>query len=583
MLRTFKYLKPYIIPILFIFIFVGTRAFLDLQLPRIMGEVFDEAVSGKESSIIKSEIIKLGIQMLGITLLSIVVTIVSGFLESRVSAKYAKKLRDEVYTKIQSFSLDELDELTVSSLITRTTNDIQQVQQTVNMLLRMVVLMPFIATGAIIMALTKEPTLSIILVVSVSTLLILIAFVFIVTMPKFGIIQKLVDKLNLVTRENLKGLKVVRAYDMESYQEEKTNKVADDNRKLNIFVNRIFTLMWPGASLIMGLTSVGLAYFAIKFGFIETSSKFTPGDLSALIQYSNRTIMSFMMLTMILIAIPRASISAKRIMQVLDKPLVIYDKKDALVIEDVKGQVEFKNVSFKYPSAEENILTNINFVAQPNKVTAFIGSTGSGKSTLINLIPRLYDTTEGSVLIDGINVKDIKLSSLYEKIGYVPQQGILFKGTIESNIGFSSQSTDESIIKSAHIAQAKDFIENTQDGYQTEIAQGGKNVSGGQRQRLSIARALAKNAKIMIFDDSFSALDYKTDQNLRKALKENLNVTTLIVAQRINTIKDADQIIVLDKGQIVGIGKHDDLLKNCPIYLEIAQSQLSSEELAYAK
>ena len=584
MIKTFRYLKPYILSILFIFILVAARALLDLALPNYMGQIFDRANDGFSGIIpvpeARTEILYLALQMLGITLASITVTIAGGFLESRVSAKYAKKLREEVYKKIEQFSLTEIDEITVSSLITRTTNDIQTVQMTVNMLLRMVILTPFMAVGAITMALSKQPSLSMILVASISALIILLATVFILTVPKFGKMQKLVDKQNLVTRENLKGLKVVRAYNMESFQKEKISKVADDSRKLNIFVNRIFTIMWPGASLIMGFTGLAMAYFAVKTGIVTVNSQFTGGDLSALIQYSNRTIMSFMMLTNILISIPRASISAKRIMEVIDKPIVIQNSKDPIVLpENIEGLIEFKDVYFQYPGSEEPVLSNINFTAKPNEVTAFIGSTGSGKSTLINLLPRLYDITSGEILIDGISIKEIELNSLYEHIGYVPQKGNLFKGTIQSNIGFSDLATEESIKKAAKIAQAEDFILNYEKQYNQEITQGGSNVSGGQRQRLSIARALASQAKILIFDDSFSALDFKTDKNLRKAIRENIEATILIVAQRINTIKDADQIVVLDQGKIVGIGKHHELLKNCPIYLEIAQSQLSEEEL----
>lgn len=584
MIKSFKYLKPYIISIIFIFIFVAARALLDLALPNYMGQIFDRADEGFSGIIsvpeAKTDILYLGLQMLGIIFLSIAVTIIGGFLEARVSANYAKRLRDEVYKKIEQFSLTEMDELSVSSLITRTTNDIQTVQMTVNMLLRMIILTPFMAIGAIIMALNKQPALSMVLIASISALIILVIIVFVLTIPKFSKMQKLVDKLNLVTRENLKGLKVVRAYNMEDYQQSKTSGVADESRKTNIFVNRIFTLMWPGAGLIMGLTSVAMAYLAIKTGIVSVNSEFTGGDLSALIQYSSRTIMSFMMLTHILISIPRASISAKRIMEVIDKPIVIYDTKDAYNLpDDINGVVEFKDVSFSYPNSEEAVLENINFIAKPNQTTAFIGSTGSGKSTLINLLPRLYDATSGSITIDGIPVKDIKLKSLYQHIGYIPQKGNLFKGTIKSNIGFSNLATEKSIMSAAKTAQAEDFILKYEDQYDQEITQGGSNVSGGQRQRLSIARALATEAKILIFDDSFSALDFKTDKNLRNALKETPNKTILIVAQRINTIKEADQIIVLDQGKIVGIGKHHDLLKTNPIYLEIAQSQLSEEEL----
>ena len=581
MLKALKFLKPYKWGVLFVFIFVALRAFLDLLLPLVLGLLVNEGIGLGENSIDPNiqKIWEYAILMLAATVISIIITIISGYTESRISASFALDLRRAVYKKIQQFSLREMDHFTTSSLITRSTNDIQQLQSIVNTLLRMIILAPFLAIGAIAFSIAQHPTLSMLLIVSVISLVVMMVIIFSITLPRFQLVQKLVDKLNLVTRENLTGLRVVRAYNTQSYQAKRIDDTSHESMKLNIFVNRVMSFMWPTMGLIMGLTSLAIVYLGAEF-FIGVDG-FDPGTMMALMQYSMRAIMAFMFLTFIFIMIPRASISAKRIMEVLEMKIDINDPVNPVELPtDMKGEVTFQNVSFQYPDAQEPVLSNITFTAKPGTVTAFIGSTGSGKSTLINLIPRFYERSYGDILIDGIDIKDITQNDLHSLMGYVPQKGILFGGTIRQNILFGKDEDDEELmVKAAKIAQAKDFIEEIEDKYEHNISQGGTNVSGGQRQRLSIARAIAKSPLIYIFDDSFSALDYKTDQKLRKMLDKEVSATKLIVAQRINTIRHADQIIVLDQGTIVGKGTHEELLTSCSVYQEIASSQLSKEEM----
>lgn len=585
MRKIFPYLKPYRFLIITVFVLVGARAILDLLLPKMMSLLMQEGL-GIVKGVVgitfnESRVWFWALMMLLVIIMSIVVTIISGYLESKISAGFAVKLRDATYKKIQSFSLQEVDHFTTSSLITRTTNDITQLQGSLNMLLRMVILQPVLAIGAITLSIMESPSVSVILIASVGTLLGVIAIIFTATLPRFKIIQKLVDRLNLVTRENLSGLRVVRAYNSEEVQAKRMDDASHAALKQNIFVNRVMGAMWPIMGLIMGLTSLGIILYSTTFiDFINTDlSQIDPTQMMALMQYGMRTVMSFMFLTMMFIMIPRASISAKRIMEVLDMEAQVQSPKTPLLIEEHRAlDIKFNQVSFKYPNAKTSVLNDISFEVKAGQTAAFIGSTGSGKSTLINLIPRFYNLTGGSITIGGVDITKLNLEDLHHLIGYVPQKGMLFGGTIKDNINFAKNATDDEIEYYASIAQANDFIKTFDDQYEHHVAQGGTNVSGGQRQRLSIARALAKKAKILIFDDSFSALDYKTDQILRKQL-EQVEATKLIVAQRINTIRHADLIIVLDQGSIVGIGTHQDLLKTCDVYMEIASSQLSKEEL----
>lgn len=520
-----------------------------------------------------------GAKMLGIALLSALATIVVGFLGARVAATLGKNLRSKVFNKVMSFSNTEMDKFSTASLITRSTNDIQQVQMLMVMMLRVVIYSPIIAIGGIIKVTKTNTSMTWIIAVAVIAILSLVMILFIVVMPKFKVVQKLVDRVNLVTREILTGIPVIRAFSTQKYEEKRFDKANLDLTKTNIFVNRVMACMMPAMMLVMNGISVLIMWngaHGVDSGVMQV------GDMMAFIQYTMQIIMSFLMISAISIMLPRAAVCVQRVDEVISTDLIIEDKEQTENFkEDKKGYIEFNNVSFKYPNAEEDVLSDISFVAKPGETTAFIGSTGSGKSTLINLIPRFYDVTEGSIKVDGVDVRNVSQHDLREKIGYVPQKGILFSGTIDSNLRYGrEEATDVEIVRAAEIAQAMEFISSKPERFETEISQGGTNVSGGQKQRLSIARAIAKNPEIYIFDDSFSALDFKTDSALRKALKqETSDSTVLIVAQRISTILHADQIIVLDEGKVVGKGTHNELLKNCEVYKQIALSQLSKEEL----
>ena len=520
-----------------------------------------------------------GAKMLGIALLSAIATIVVGFLGARVAATLGKNLRSKVFKKVMSFSNTEMDKFSTASLITRSTNDIQQVQMLMVMMLRVVIYSPIIAIGGIIKVTKTNTSMTWIIAVAVIAILSLVMILFIVVMPKFKVVQKLVDRVNLVTREILTGIPVIRAFSTQKYEEKRFDKANLDLTKTNIFVNRVMACMMPAMMLVMNGISVLIMWngaHGVDSGAMQV------GDMMAFIQYTMQIIMSFLMISAISIMLPRAAVCVQRVDEVISTDLVIKDKEQTESFKaDKKGYVEFNNVSFRYPNAEEDVLSNISFVAKPGETTAFIGSTGSGKSTLINLIPRFYDVTEGSIKVNGVDVRNASQHDLRQKIGYVPQKGILFSGTIDSNLRYGrEEATDVEIVRAAEIAQAIDFISSKPERFETEISQGGTNVSGGQKQRLSIARAIAKNPEIYIFDDSFSALDFKTDSALRKALKqETSDSTVLIVAQRISTILHADQIIVLDEGKVVGKGTHNELLKNCEVYKQIALSQLSKEEL----
>ena len=520
-----------------------------------------------------------GAKMLGVALLSVVATIVVGFVGARVAANLGKTLRSKVFNKVMSFSNTEMDKFSTASLITRSTNDIQQVQTLMVMMLRVIIYSPIIAIGGIIKVTKTNTSMTWIIVLAVVAILSLVMILFIVVMPKFKVVQKLIDRVNLVTREILTGVPVIRAFSTEKYEEKRFDKANLDLTKTNIFVNRVMACMMPAMMLIMNGVSVLIIWNGAK-GI--DSGAMQVGDMMAFIQYTMQIIMSFLMISAISIILPRAAVCVERIDEVISTDLVIKDKEQTESFKgDTKGYIEFDNVSFRYPNAKENVLMDVSFKAKPGETTAFIGSTGSGKSTLINLIPRFYDVTEGSIKIDGVDIRNVSQHDLREKIGYVPQKGILFSGTIDSNLRYGKDGVSEDeVLKAAEIAQATEFIFSKPEKFETEIAQGGTNVSGGQKQRLSIARAIAKNPEIYIFDDSFSALDFKTDAALRKALKEETKESTiLIVAQRISTILNADQIIVLDEGKVVGKGTHNELLKNCEVYKQIALSQLSKEEL----
>ncbi len=532
-----------------------------------------EAIGINIEKLQNNYIFKSGAAMLGIALISLLATIVVGFIGSRVGAGIGRSLRKDVFRKVVSFSNVEFDKFSTASLITRSTNDIQQIQNFTVMFVRMILYAPILGIGGVLKVLNTDTSMAWIIGVAVVAILLVIIVLFSLAIPRFKKVQKLVDKLNLVS------MLVIRAFSNQKVEEKRFDEINIDLRKTNTFVNRIMSVMMPTMMLIMNMITILIVWVGshnIDAGVMQV------GDMMAFIQYSMQIIMSFLMLSMLSVILPRASVSASRIGEILSTDVAIKDSKETREFdEDKYGEVEFKNVSFKYPDAEDNVISNINFVAKPGQTTAFIGSTGSGKSTLINLIPRFFDVTEGEILVNGVDIRNINQHKLRDEIGYVPQKAVLFSGTIDSNIRYGAEdSTKEDIREAASIAQAMEFIESKPDKFETEISQGGTNVSGGQKQRLSIARALAKKPKIFIFDDSFSALDLKTDAKLRKELKSKTkDATVLIVAQRISTILHADQIVVLDEGKVVGIGTHDELMKNCEVYKQIALSQLSKEEL----
>ncbi len=525
-----------------------------------------------------------GLQMLGVAFVSMVSAITVMFLSAKVAAELGRTLRDKVFKKVIGFSTKEFREYSTASLITRSTNDIAQIQNLITMLFRVVVYAPIIGIGGVLHVLgSSDTSMAWIIALAVAAIIAIVLILFVVAMPKFKKLQDLIDRLNLVSREILTGLPVIRAFNTEKREEKRFEESNKDLMKANIFVNRAMSIMMPALMFIMNsimLLIVWVGGHKVDEGIMQV------GDMMAFIQYTMQIVMSFLMISMISIMLPRAAVSANRINEVLDTTPSIKDKEKLKRFkEDKKGLVEFKNVSFRYPDADEEILTDIDFTAKPGQTTAIIGSTGSGKSTVVNLIPRFYDVTRGELLIDGVNIKDVSLKELRKKVGFVPQKGVLFSGTIESNIKYGNPSmSDKDMVRAAKIAQAEDFIGAKEKKYQSEIAQGGNNVSGGQKQRLSIARAIAVDPEILVFDDSFSALDLKTDRALREALeKETKGKTVIIVAQRISTIMNAEQIIVLEEGKIVGKGTHEELMKNCETYKQIALSQLSEEELNNSK
>lgn len=563
-------------------IFIVAIVYLDLKLPSFMSEITTLLYTGGSVG----EILIQGLWMLLCALGSGMLGVTVGLFVAKVAGGLSATLRSKIYNKIQGYSATEMKKFSIASLITRTTNDVTQVQNVVAMGLQVIIKAPILAVWAIVIILGKSWQWSVITAIAVALLIIVISTLIIFVMPKFKKMQVLTDNLNRVTRENLTGVRVVKAYNAENFEENKFEKANQQLTKNNLFTNRMLAILFPFMSFLMSGLSLAIywvgAYIINQAGIMEKLSLFS--DMVVFVSYAMQVILAFMLLIMVFIMFPRAIVSAKRINEVLATNPTIFDGDSDFEKTNIQGKIEFKNVSFKYNEANEYVLKNINFVAEKGETIAFIGSTGSGKSTLVNLMPRFYDATEGEILINGVDIKKYKLSDLNNKIGYIPQKAFLFSGTVESNIAYGEnnkgQINFDTIKNAIKIAQGKEFVEKMENQYQAEIAKNGTNLSGGQKQRLSIARAIAREPEILIFDDSFSALDYKTDKKLREALKKEIkNTTKIIVAQRIGTIKDADKIVVLDKGEIVSIGTHQELLKNCTIYKEIALSQLSKEEL----
>ena len=574
MLKLFKYMKPYFWQCLVLVLAVGLQVFGTLMLPTMMADIVNNGINNNDTDYI----FRTGIFMFLVTVVSALGTLVSSYFSTKVSAGISRDMKRDLFAKVLSFSITETEQFSTASLVTRTTNDVSQVQQTMVMCLSMLVRAPLMAVGAVVQAFVVAPDMTWIIALAIGILLIFSVVIIGSVMPKFAIFQKMMDRINLLTRENLTGVRVIRALNKEDYEEKKFKKANEELTKTDLSIVRIMQLQTPIMMLVFNMTSL----FAIWVGVSRLSFDMSYlGKMIAFMQYATQVIMSFLFLTMLFVLIPRANFSAKRINEVLvTKSKIVFPEK-SLDISKSKASVEFRNVSFGYKTTDGKILENINFIAEAGKTTAFIGSTGSGKSTLINLVPRFYDATEGQILINGVEIQNYSEADLINRIGLVPQKGYLFGGTVRSNILFGVENgSDEQMKKAADVAQAAEFIEKMPKKYDTEISEGGTNVSGGQRQRLSIARAVAKNPEIYVFDDAFSALDMKTDRNLRKALKKiTEDSVVLVVAQRINTIRDAEQIIVLEQGKIVGRGTHYELLKNCRVYLEIAKSQFSEKEL----
>lgn len=575
MLKIFRFLKPYVWQLILLMGLIYISVLTTLKLPDYMAKIINEGIVAENNDLI----LHTGSTMLLVALAGAAATVLIGYLASRIATGFSRDVREKVFSRVESFSLTEFNKFSTASLITRTTNDIQQIQMVLIMLLRMVLQAPVTGIWAIYKAYHLAPSMSWVMALAVAAMMSIIIVLFSVALPKFKLLQTLVDKLNLVTRQNLTGLRVIRAFNNEKYEEAKFEKANVNLTNANLFVNRLMVIMQPFMMLIFNATALTIIWVGAH---LIGSGNLMIGDMMAFMQYSMQVIMAFLMVSIIFIMIPRASVSAGRVMEVIEtKPIIVDPKKPVSIAKNGLGIVEFKDVTFSYPKADTPVLENISFTANPAETTAFIGSTGSGKSTLINLIPRFYDVTKGQVLIDGVDIRDIRLEDLYSKIGYVPQKGVLFSGTVESNIKYGApKSTHDDVAIAAETSQAKDFIEDLEGKFDASIAQGGANVSGGQKQRLSIARAIIRKPEIYIFDDSFSALDFKTDALLRQALSTEIaNKTVLIVAQRISTILGADKIIVLDDGKIAGMGTHQELLKNCKVYQEIAYSQLSEAEL----
>lgn len=595
MFKILRYLKDVKFSALAIILLLCVQAYCDLSLPAYTADIIDIGImqGGVENggvavaadwSVQLNYLLHTGMKMLGMTLLMLFSAVLVGLLSSRAGALIGKTLREKVFKKVISFSHAEIDRFSTASLITRSTNDIQQIQMVSVMLLRMVAYAPIIGLGGIIKVANTRTGMDWIIVVAVGAIFVLVITLMKIALPKFKIVQTLIDRLNLVSREILTGIPVIRAFSREKHEIKRFEEANRDLMKTQLFTNRIMTFMMPIMMLIMNSITVLIVWAGARG---VNQGNLQVGDMMAFITYTMQIVMAFLLLTMISIMLPRAGVAADRIEEVLNTEAIIKDAEATRddELKEVKGEITFEQVHFRYPNADEDALENISFTASPGKTTAIIGSTGCGKSTLLHLIPRFYDVTAGRILIDGVDIRQLSQKKLHSFLGFVPQKAVLFSGTIASNLKFGGEHiTEERMKKAASIAQAEEFICQKKEQYDSEIAQGGNNVSGGQKQRLSIARAIAAEPKIYLFDDSFSALDYKTDAALRKALRENTKeATVIIVAQRISTILHADQILVLEDGKIVGQGTHEELLKNCEEYLEIAKSQLSEAELKGGK
>ncbi|CEN26901.1 ABC transporter ATP-binding protein [Paraclostridium sordellii] len=574
MLKLLKNLKKYKWVVVIIFLLVFIQALCDVYLPNLMSNIVDIGIINND----KAYILKIGFIMLGVSLIGVIATILASYFGAKVAMGFGRDIREKVFEQVETFSLKEVNDLGVSSLITRTTNDVTQIQQVLIIMLRMMLYAPMVAIGATIMAIRKDSKLSLIILVSIPILILSIYLIASKAIPLFKKMQKNVDKLNRVLRENLTGIRVIRVFNKYELEKQKFEKSSFQLSDIAIKANRTITLLMPIMMLLVNLSIIAVVWFG---GIRIDKGNMQVGDLIAFIQYLTQIMFALMMLSMMFVMVPRASASADRINEILGKKSEIYSKENAIKETEKTGYLEFKNVSFYYDENSEKVLDNINFTSGPGETTAIIGGTGSGKSTLIKLIPRLFEVNEGEVLVDGINVKDMDLKVLRDKIGYVPQKSVLFTGTIKENIVYGDDDASNDDIKSAiDISQSKEFINEKKDRENSYIAQGGNNVSGGQKQRLAIARAIVKKPEIYIFDDSFSALDFKTDKKLREALKEETKKSTvIIVAQRVSTVINADRIIVLDEGKVIKIGTHKELLETCDIYKEIVYSQLSKEEI----
>jgi ATP-binding cassette, subfamily B, multidrug efflux pump len=575
MLKLARFLKPYLPLAVLAVVFLFAQAFAELYLPNLMAEMIDVGVKQGDLPFI----VRVGARMLGVALFGGLAAMFVSFAAAKVAAGVTRDVRREVFASVCSFSSEEFDRFSTASLITRTTNDVNQLTHLILMGLRMMCFAPVMGIGSIVLAVQKSPSMSWILVLAVVVVIAVISSVFSLAMPRFRLAQKLVDRLNLVSREHLNGLMVIRAFGTQEFEKGRFAKANDELTAVNLFVNRIMVVLWPAMSVVMNCVSLLVVWVGAHR---VASSGMLVGDMMAYMQYGMHVVFSFMMLSMMFILIPRAAVSAQRIAEVLGTGTSIRDPDSPAHVDPARrGFVEFRDVSFRYRGAEEDVLKSVSFTAKPGETTAFIGATGSGKTTLVNLIPRFYDVTAGEILVSGADVRRLSLAELRDQIGFVPQKGTLMSGTVASNLRYGKpDATDGEIREASRVAQAASFVEAMAGGYDAMIAEGGTNVSGGQKQRLSIARALVKKPPVYVFDDTFSALDFKTDAALRAALRKFTgDATVLIVAQRINTIMNADRIVVLDEGRVAGIGTHRELLANCDIYREIAESQLTGEEL----